>query len=70
MSDKRVMKRFVCYWGEGYTKEGTVEIVWIHHFNNDLGYTDEMIEKVSELDIHDVADLTEMWAHHVVLRVK
>ena len=63
-------KKFVCFWGVGYDDKGTVEIVNSGHFCEGLGYNEMMIEQVMELEIHGVADLTEMWAHHVVLRVE
>ena len=64
------MKKFVCFWGVGYNDEGETAIVSDEWFCNDRGYSDEMIEKVSEMDIHDTVDCTEMGAHHVVLRVE
>lgn len=75
-------KRFIAYWGEGYPTE-EVKIVDEDYFTEEQGYRPEHIKEIrilqplqlGYLDFKEwlkdgVADLTEMGAVHLVIRVK
>jgi len=66
------MKQFECFWGDGYRDASNKSILEYHDegfFNNFRGYEDEHIYKIQDLEIGDVADLTEMTGQHWVRRM-
>lgn len=64
------MTRYVCYWGTGYKDPELTRIVPDSFFHNEMGYNDGLIEKVMNLEVFEVVNLTEMGNIHIVLRIE
>lgn len=61
--------KFVCYWGEGYTGNGTASF-GAEFFTEENGYTADDQAAILALDRGQVIDLTDPSGVHFVLRVE
>ena len=64
------MKKFMCFWGEGYNDNGQVEIREEETFCENWGYEEDDIARVSSLDIADSVDLSDPSGTHIVTRLE
>jgi hypothetical protein len=64
------MKKFVCYWGEGYDNQSP-EVNTLDFFTEDVGYSHDDIQDIAALEVGKVwMTLVYPEGEHFVLRVK
>ena len=62
-------KKFVCYWGGGYSELGEAVVMSVEFFNGNAGYTDEDCELLNNLEVGKVINFCCVTSEHFVMRV-
>jgi hypothetical protein len=62
-------KKFVCYWGQGYSQLGEAVVKSVEFFDGNVGYTDEDIELLNNLEVGKVINFCCVTSEHFVMRV-
>ena len=66
------MKQFECFWGDGYRNKDNKSLLAYHDidfFNELVGYEQENIDEINNLEIGERADFTYMTGEHWVRRI-
>jgi len=66
------MKQFECFWGDGYRGDDGKSILAYHDidfFNELVGYDQENIDEINNLEIGDRADFSYITGEHWVRRI-
>lgn len=66
------MKQFECFWGDGYRNKDNKSLLAYHDidfFNELVGYEQEHIDQVNNLEINDKIYFTQMGEEHWVRRI-
>jgi hypothetical protein len=62
-------KKFVCYWGQGYSELGEAVVMSVEFFDGNVGYTDEDVELLNKLEVGKVINFSCVTSEHFVMRV-
>jgi len=65
-------KQFECFWGDGYRGDDGKSILAYHDidfFNELVGYDQENIDEINDLEIGDRADFSYITGEHWVRRI-
>jgi len=66
-------RQFECFWGDGYRGDDGKSILAYHDidfFNELVGYDQENIDEINDLEIGDRADFSYITGEHWVRRIK